>query len=251
MPLKYILVVGAGGNGSVFLTHLCRIHQAWTRLGGEPFKVKIVDPDMVTEANLARQVFCQPDVGQPKAAVLAQRMSAFFGINVEYHVGPFLTRTPYGEQADIIVGCVDNLGARRQMEQAVKPSKWTRRQWSENSEHEMAGCYWLDLGNSDTSGQVVLGGHGLPNLFDVLPQLRKAKDPKDLPSCSMAEALSRQDLFINSTLATLAGNLLWQMMRHGRISHHGYFVNLRSGRVQPIQCPLPPTKPATPQSKAS
>lgn len=245
LPLTRIDVVGCGGNGSIFATHLCRIHQAWTALGGEPFKIVLWDPDVVTEANLARQVFCAQDLGSPKAMVLASRMSTFFGINsIEWKTKKFVCgSTLYGPyESDVMVGCVDNLEARRTFAKFIQPATHTQHQWGEDHERKTSGCYWLDLGNTDHSGQVVLGGHGLPTLFDVLPQLRKAKDPKNLPSCSMAESLSRQDLFINSTVATLAANLLWQLMRHGRIEHHGYFINLQSGRVAPIPVPCQTNK---------
>ena len=221
-------MVGAGGNGSIFLSHLCRIHQAWTRLGGEPFAIDIYDPDTVTEANLARQVFCEADLGCNKALVLAQRMRGFYGIDVTGRDAKF---DAYSVRPSIIVGCVDNLDARRKIAQASAPR--TRKQW----DRERPGIYWLDLGNSASSGQVILGGHGLPTFFDVFPKLLRAKDRKDTPSCSMAEALEKQDLFINSTVATLAGQLLWQLMRRGGLNHHGYFVNLANGRVLPLEVP--------------
>lgn len=228
-----MFVVGAGGNGSIFLSHLCRIHQAWTRLGGNAFEIRIYDPDTVTEANLARQVFCESDLGCNKALVLAQRMRGFYDIPVKGYAEKFTT---YGINPDLIVGCVDNLNARRTM--AVASGPRIRHQWGEDREEP--GCYWLDLGNGASSGQVILGGHGLPNFFDVFPGQRKAKDRKDIPSCSMAEALEKQDLFINSTVATLAGQLLWQLMRRGGLNHHGYFVNLANGRVLPLEVPTTP-----------
>lgn len=233
-------VVGGGGNGSIFLTHLCRIHQAWTRLGGAPFKITVHDPDRVSPANLARQVFCEADIGQPKAEVLALRMRAFYGIPVEHHVGRFHANPAYGTVDDLIVGCVDNLDARRTIADLTKARTVHRRQWGETRKSKFAGAYWLDLGNENNTGQVILGGHGLPNFFDVFPKAKRAKDPADVPSCSMAEALEKQDLFINSIVATHAGQLLWTMMRHGQLSHHGYFINLKTGRTAPIEVPAPP-----------
>ena len=222
LPINRVVVVGAGGNGSIFMSHLCRIRQAWTKLGGEPFAVELWDDDTVSEANLARQCFCEADIGLPKAIVLAQRLRAFYGVPVEPKVER-LVRPPtafIGGPGLVVVGCVDNLEARRTISgPRLKPP---------------SNRYWLDLGNADTYGQVILGGHGLKDFFDVNPELLTAKDPKDVPSCSMAESLSRQDLFINSTIATLAGQLLWQLMRKGRLSHHGYIVNLSSGTTLPL-----------------
>lgn len=206
-------MVGAGGTGSIFISHLCRILQAWTKLGGAPFAISLWDPDVVTEANLARQCFCEADIGTSKAQVLAHRLHAFYGINVKAEERRF-DRFNVDTGHDLVVGCVDNLKARRCMAK-VKG-------------------YWLDMGNDATSGQVILGGHGLPNFFDVFPKMKKAKDPKNSPSCSLAEALEKQDLFINSTVATLAGQLLWTLMRKGQLTHHGYFINLGTGKVSPL-----------------
>lgn len=237
MPIESVAIIGVGGSGSIFVSHLCRIWQAWTKLGGEPFSIHLYDNDVVSEANLARQCFCEEDIGRPKATVLAQRMRAFYAIPVEAHVERFKFSL-YSTSYDVVVGCVDNIASRKQLLAAAAKRKYTRHQWGDDSEEERAGCYWLDLGNTMDAGQVVLGGHGLPTVFDLYPKLARSKDAKDLPSCSMAEALSRQDLFINSTLATLAGQLLWSLMRRGGINHHGFVVNLGTGLTLPIKCPL-------------
>ena len=54
------------------------------------------------------------------------------------------------------------------------------------------------------------------------------------PSCSLAEALERQDLFVNQTVTTFALQLLWKFIREGGLDIHGYFINLESGRVSPL-----------------
>ena len=225
LPINRVVVVGAGGNGSIFMSHLCRIWQAWTKLGGAPFAIQLWDDDTVSEANLARQCFCEADIGLPKAIVLAQRLRSFYGVPVE----PRVSRISKGniqwfnpEEGEVIVGCVDNLDARRAISSSrVNATKPAHR-------------YWLDLGNGNDFGQVILGGHGLKDFFGIYPEQWAAKDPKDAPSCSLAAALVKQDLFINSTVATLAGQLLWQLMRKGGLTHHGYIVNLATGTTLPL-----------------
>lgn len=44
------------------------------------------------------------------------------------------------------------------------------------------------------------------------------------PNCSLAEALSKQNLFIISTLAQLGCNILWKMFRNEIIKQHGLFL---------------------------
>ncbi len=243
LPIEQVLVVGAGGSGSIFVSHLCRIWQAWTRLGGNPFEITLVDPDAVAEANLARQCFCEADIGQPKALVLAQRMRAFYGIPVQAQVGKFTgSWWSIHRRPSLLVGCVDTLAARRTIAGAISHTV-QRRQWGEDLPPTRIDTYWLDLGNSASAGQVVLGGHGLPTVLDLYPQMTRSRDRATEPSCSMAEALARQDLFINSTLANLAGHLLWHLLRHGGLNHHGYVANLTAGTTLPI--PVPATLPVT------
>jgi PRTRC genetic system ThiF family protein len=107
---------------------------------------------------------------------------------------------------------------------------------------------WLDLGNRAQDGQVVLGipaqneehrayTYRLPTVLELFPELvsdGKKLDADDTPSCSLAQALERQHLFVNQAVVTPALQLLWQIFRFGRISWHGAFVNLASGRTTPL-----------------
>ena len=107
----------------------------------------------------------------------------------------------------------------------------------------------MDFGNTQTAGQVVLGTvpkkikQPVSRLYETVSSLKvitrmvkytKVKEKDSGPSCSLAEALERQDLFINSTLAQLGCNILWKMFRHGMIEHHGLYLNLETMRVNPI-----------------
>jgi len=49
-----------------------------------------------------------------------------------------------------------------------------------------------------------------------------------------AEALERQELFINQAIVTPALGILWEFFRHGRLSWCGAFVNLKTGHVRPL-----------------
>jgi hypothetical protein len=49
------------------------------------------------------------------------------------------------------------------------------------------------------------------------------------PSCSSAEALERQEPFVNSTLAQHALALLARLFRYGTVCYHGGFINLSTG----------------------
>jgi hypothetical protein len=107
------------------------------------------------------------------------------------------------------------------------------------------------MGNSRDTGQVFLSTIGsikqpeseLYRPIDRLPfitemfrdQLEQADRADDTPSCSLAQALTKQDLFINSAVANLGASLLWQLFREGMIFNRGMFINLKTFITQPLK----------------
>jgi hypothetical protein len=69
--------------------------------------------------------------------------------------------------------------------------------------------------------------------FGELLKISEAED--NTPSCSLAEALEKQDLFINSTLAQMGSSLLWSLFRNGMTENRGFFLNLKEFKTQPIK----------------
>ncbi len=66
-------------------------------------------------------------------------------------------------------------------------------------------------------------------------EVADSKMPEDdAPSCSALAALERQEPFVNGVLAHHALALLAQLFRHGRLDHHGAFVDVAANRAQPI-----------------
>ena len=60
-------------------------------------------------------------------------------------------------------------------------------------------------------------------------------DKRDrLPSCSAIEALERQEPFVNQTLAYQSLAMLARLFRYGRLSYHGGFLNLVTGRMSSL-----------------
>lgn len=232
-------IVGMGGNGSQVLTGLGRMHQALLQLGHPGLFITAWDTDIVTEANMGRQLFSPADVGMNKAIVLIQRLNRFFG--TDWQAQP--VKYTGSVTSNILITCVDTAKSRVQI---GKKLKWNTPQHPANELY-----YWLDAGNQQYTGQCVLGTmyRGgkkikgaktvLKTVVQLFPQLYKMAANKKAdnhgPSCSLAEALTRQDLFINSTLAQFACALLWKLFREGSISIQGCYVNLESMIVNPIK----------------
>ena len=65
--------------------------------------------------------------------------------------------------------------------------------------------------------------------------LQQSEKQDDTPSCSLAEALEKQDLFINASLVQMGCSLLWGLFRNGLTPYRGFFHNLKDFQTQPIQ----------------
>ena len=72
-------LIGAGGTGSQVLTGLARLDVTLRALGHPGLFVTLYDPDIVTEANIGRQLFGYSDMGLNKAQCLITRINNFFG----------------------------------------------------------------------------------------------------------------------------------------------------------------------------
>lgn len=227
-----IVVIGAGGTGSQLLTGLSRMVVALQSLNMAVPEVIVCDPDTVSRANVGRQLFSPSDIGQSKAHTLVNRINQYFGLNWQSYHGKF---TPEIAKSRVIyISCVDSRSARQEIYEAIK----------ENA------SYWLDLGNNNHSGQAILGNSDfhkrspsakrkyclLPTVADLFPEIMDASiaEDDDTPSCSLAEALVKQDLMVNQTVATHALELLWQLLRHGEIHYHGFFFDNRNFSLQPL-----------------
>lgn len=232
-----VALVGCGGTGSQVLTGLARLHTAMIALGHPGgLSVTAYDPDTVSKSNVGRQLFSPADVGHNKAALLVHRLNAFFGLNWKAKPVKFESDSfGYNDLPHIIMSCVDTKAARREIAKFC----------GNNSVP-----YWLDFGNDQVSGQVILGQPkrrfeqrrkedclmDLPCVNDLFPSIMDENEPEDdTPSCSLAESLEKQDLFINQQVATSGLKILWKLFRNGGLDNHGAFINQESG----IETPLP------------
>jgi PRTRC genetic system ThiF family protein len=215
-------LAGCGGNGCHVLMGLCQLQRALQGLGHPGLQVTAFDPDTVSEANLGRQLFTEADLGQNKALALIHRLNIAFGL--DWSAIPLAYR-PHQTWPDLLITCVDSKQARAGI-------------------HERIQCghlhYWMDLGNGADYGQVILGQAGasrkrLPNVADLYPEMLQGYE-NDAPSCSLAEALTHQELFVNRTLTAFALHLVWSMFRRGEIRVAGCFLNLKE--ITTVPSPL-------------
>lgn len=227
-----VLVVGCGGTGSAIAAGLPHLHHAMLAAGHPGgLHVTLMDGDTISSTNCVRQPFSRSELGLHKVVVLVNRLNVFWGIDwdaVPAHLGPH----DKIDRADIVIGCVDTRAARAAIQAAT----------SDPSDVD----YWLDLGNNIDSGQFILGEPlnrvnrrkriRLRSVAELYPAILDPNlDDDGQPSCSAAEALDRQEPFVNQTLAQHALALLGRLFRYGIVSYHGGFVSLVTGTCAPIR----------------
>jgi PRTRC genetic system ThiF family protein len=241
-------LIGAGGTGSKVLTALMEMNYSLIELGHAGLSVRLWDDDIVTSANLGRQRFAECEVALYKSVALVNRANRFMGTNWKAETVKFekdgLGRLPNKVEATLYISCVDSVQARFEIADILNLQKGHRYYRDEPK-------YWLDFGNSQHTGQVILSTIGaikqpksekyetvasLPFVTEEFGELLKQSEHQDdTPSCSLAEALEKQDLFINSALAQMGCSLLWNLFRYGMTENRGFFLNLRDFRSQPIK----------------
>ncbi len=239
-----VILVGVGGTGSRLLTGLAQVHHALRALDQPGLEVHAIDGDAVSDANVGRQLFSPSDVGRNKAEVLTTRVNMHYGLAWKAYPQMFSKDIKlrsrllanYHYVSSILITAVDTVAARKKIIKAMSSK----------------ADYWLDTGNTQDTGQVVLGTVGkrevdqpkrakntvprLPTVLDLYPDMAAHdKSSKQGPSCSVAEALERQDLFINQWVASAALAILWRGFRKGHLTEHGAFINLKTLSTRPLK----------------
>ncbi len=221
-----VLVVGCGATGSAVAAGLPYLHQALIAHGhSEGLHVTVMDGDLISPTNCVRQPFSCFECGHYKAVVLVNRLNLFWNLGWEALPQRLSGKEPL-DRVDVVIGCVDTRGSRAVIRD--RTSAWS------------TVAYVLDIGNTSDSGQFILGEPvnqvnrrsrtRLRTVFELYPEsVDSSLDDDELPSCSAAESLERQEAFVNQVLAQHALALLARLFRYGNVSYHGGFINLREG----------------------
>ncbi|MFC1961522.1 ThiF family adenylyltransferase [Chloroflexota bacterium] len=240
LPQQFkIIVVGCGGTGSFVAEGLCRL------LIGSDIPLLLIDHDRVELHNLARQNFYEGDLDKFKSQSLAERLSRQYQRRIAYSVYPYMPdligeswggglRSPAIQ--GIIIGCVDNADARRQIGQTLGFGNW-----------------WLDAGNGFSSGQVLIGSarnlellgspfikesgkvEGLPMPSWQLPSLLAPPTVKDTNprDCAEAVAAEEQSPVINQAMATLVLEFIYRLLNK-KLTWMGAYIDLDAGTLQAV-----------------
>ena len=236
------ILVGAGGTGGYVAEDVCRLILQLQQ-ADKKANLAIIDGNRVETKNIARQNYQSSEISLPKAQCLATRCSAKYGLEVTAisdwfspnHVEKYRWNT-----LTVIIGCVDNAAARTQIHSCLE----------NNNSGGQADLFWLDCGNTSTSGQVLLGS--LTN-FNIVTASSKADNPsfwKHLPSpalvhpellipkpeelssnnlsCAEIQILNYQSLFINRMTSAIASQYLLELTLAEKITKFASYFNLNT-----------------------
>lgn len=208
-------VVGAGGTGGYVVGDLAALHLYLINTGRPGLMVTVYDPDNVTESNVGRQNFNFSDIGENKAVCLVEKYNRYYSLNWEakakYYDFDF---------ANITIVCSDTVKSRCEIATHFKESsKLYNRFYDSNKPYLL-----IDCGNGYDFGQVIVTRFKSEDktFIDHFPDLL---EPTETHSCSMAESLLKQNLFINKFIANLAINWLYTGIRETQQTNLGYFFN--------------------------
>lgn len=227
--VRQIVVVGLGGTGSHVARNLARL--LYHRQQQRQFipDMLFVDPDVIEDKNIGRQLFNPAERGQCKANVLARRYNFAFGLSIGAICEPLDARKHISPGA-IVCGCVDNHHARREIGSASR-------------------CTWIDAGNEFDYGQVVIGNAGdwqtvftgidrardgrstvLPHAGLLFPSLLEPEPEPSPPepdlSCAERAAQGDQHIYINDFMGNIVTQYVYQLLNRDPITTFATFISL-------------------------
>jgi PRTRC genetic system ThiF family protein len=230
-----IALIGCGGTGSHLAQSLARLAAHCRDTQRAEVGLCFVDGDHIEAKNVGRQLFCEAEIGQNKAQTLAARFSAAFGLRImampEMATGEVLHSFKVSQGTGILVGAVDSAAGRRTLNQALTLlSSWQ---------------IWLDCGNHESSGQVLVGTTAeiarlrgalnlggvctaLPSPGLVAPDLLKDPPPRPRVDCAAAMEDNAQSLCVNQMMAAIASEYLYDLVIRRRLTTFQTTVDLQS-----------------------
>ena len=173
---------------------------------------------------------------------------------------------------DIVISCVDTAAARRELHKqlwALSTGYWDQTEywldcgnlatvgqvvlgqpgrekedaWPRNLEFDPARALWKGQRKQQVSGPDDFNTMyfenkchiRLPCVTELFPDLMDENfDETNEPSCSMVDALKKQSLFVNRATSAYALDLLWELIREGKVDNQGCYFNLRTRLSNPV-----------------
>jgi PRTRC genetic system ThiF family protein len=229
--IQSIVIVGCGGTGAQAARIVARIVYDMRRAGLYTPRITLIDPDIVEEKNVGRQLFTAADaaLGLSKAEIVVRRLNMALGLDIAWIAEPVSAEKHldrYGAQ--LIVSCVDTHLARREL-------------------HHASGVL-IGAGNHRDGGQVVIGNTAdaelmrrhivgrngkysyLPKEGLLFPALLEPEPPSAAPepdvSCAELVQRGEQAMLINDFMACVVGQYVYALLHRQPIRTFASFISL-------------------------
>ena len=212
-----VIVIGAGGTGSILIPNLARFLNSINFEGS----LVIADGDSYDEGNIDRQSFSLQHVGLNKSeyqALVVSSQIPNFANNVDF-IPEYLSKEDIDTLIDensVVINCADNN---------------TVRIFVENRVNELNDAVHICCGNDLRSGQVqismVRNGERLtPTIFDEAPDLQNEDEDRSQMSCEEIAQLPSggQLIAANMMSASLALCYVVQLMGNRPLNRNGTFI---------------------------
>jgi PRTRC genetic system ThiF family protein len=242
-----IYLVGCGGTGSFMALHIGRLLRTLAD-NGQKARAYFIDHDRVELKNIGRQLFCDAELNMNKAEALAYRYGVAWGNDVtaigKRFQAAIVTNTEQrgADALHVIVGCVDNAAARTEIANALVYNQGSR----------IPSVWWLDCGNHEDAGQVLLGTartrrqlagafpsakicQSLPAPSLQRPELLKPRPEETNArrlSCAELAAANLQSQNINSRIASEASDFLTRLLLTRDLKRFACELNLAAGSMR-------------------
>jgi len=233
--IQSVAIVGCGGTGAQVARIVGRILYDMRRARLHMPKLILIDPDVVEEKNVGRQLFAPCDVGVAKAEVVGKRLNMVLGLDIAWIAEPVSTDQHldrWGSQ--LVISCVDNHLARREL-------------------HRTRGIL-IGAGNHRDGGQVIIGNSTdvglikrhlngrdgkysyLPTEGVLFPSLLEPEAPSPQSEASCAELVLRgeQDTLVNDWMACVVGQYVHALLRRQPIRTFASFISLDGMSVRSL-----------------
>lgn len=198
-----------------------------------------MDGDAVALANVGRQAFNENEIFQNKAQILVSKINRVYGFEWLANPKHFTIPETHDEKVNLrgeissnfMITAVDNVKTREDLSKFIT---WTRMRTKED---EYYPYFWIDMGNTKTTGNIVVESMDMEwssPLIEYGDFYPKGKERNE-PSCSLAQALNEQSMFVNKYCATIAAQWLWECLTSQTIDWRGAFYNTDTLTIRKIK----------------
>tara|TARA_B110000858_G_C17800109_1_gene474768 strand:+ start:2174 stop:2905 length:732 start_codon:yes stop_codon:yes gene_type:complete len=223
-------LIGVGGTGSYVLQGLAKLSLVHKELviNSQGINVNVYDPDVISHSNTVRQLYNDNEIGESKAMTIVSNINRNYGFDWNAYEKKYDVKKI--KETHIIILCPDNMKTRQDVYNNIS-----------NKVNYGEGVYIIDFGNSYDYGQVYVSyipgnsfkkdkvQYGFPKNY------LETKEDENEPSCSIAEAISKQKLFMNPLLASHGLNLLDELLTKEQMIYKGIYVSLETLSSKSIQ----------------